>query len=132
MARALELVSDRLTWEYGYARVPKALEKKYAYCEIAGPQGPVRSERLILGFVLFAPNTTYPQHSHSKIEESYISHSGAFSDDVVVGFVLANLIFVGLFCDWSIFSFEALLGVLVFFFKSFNNNCRDSIKQAHI
>lgn len=81
MVRALERVSDRLTWEYGYAKVPRALEKKYAYCEIAGPQGPVRSERLILGFVLFAPNTTYPQHSHHDIEESYVSVSGAWSEN---------------------------------------------------
>lgn len=81
MARALERVSDRLTWEYGYEKVPRALEKKYAYCEIAGPQGPVQSDRLILGFVLFAPNTTYPQHSHHDIEESYVSISGAWSEN---------------------------------------------------
>ena len=31
-------------------------------------------------FVLFAPNTTYPQHSHKEIEESYISISGAWSE----------------------------------------------------
>ncbi len=81
MARALERVSDRLSWEYGYQKVPRALEKKYAYCEIAGPQGPVRAERLILGFVLFAPNTTYPQHSHHEIEESYVSVAGAWSEN---------------------------------------------------
>lgn len=81
MTRALERVSDRLTWEYGYQKVPRALEKKYAYCEIAGPQGPVRAERLILGFVLFAPNTTYPQHSHQEIEESYVSVAGAWSEN---------------------------------------------------
>lgn len=81
MARTLERVSDRLTWEYGYDKVPRGLDKKYAYCEIAGPQGPVRAERLILGFVLFAPNTTYPQHSHSDIEESYVSISGAWSEN---------------------------------------------------
>ena len=81
MARALERVSDRLSWEYGYEKVPRALAQKYAYCEIAGPQGPVRSERLILGFVLFAPNTTYPQHSHHDIEESYVSVAGAWSEN---------------------------------------------------
>lgn len=81
MARALERVSDRLTWEYGYQKVPRGLERKYGYCEVAGPQGPVRLERLILGFVLFAPNTTYPQHSHHDIEESYVSVSGAWSEN---------------------------------------------------
>ena len=81
MARALERVSDRLSWEYGYQKVPRGLKKKYAYCEIAGPQGPVKSDRLILGFVLFAPNTTYPQHSHHDIEESYVSVAGAWSEN---------------------------------------------------
>lgn len=81
MTRTLERVSDRLTWEYGYQKVPRGLEKKYAYCEVAGPQGPVRSDRLILGFVLFAPNTTYPQHSHREIEESYVSVAGAWSEN---------------------------------------------------
>ncbi len=81
MARTLERVSDRLTWEYGYTKVPRALERKYAYCEILGPQGPVQAEELVLGFVLFAPNTTYPQHSHRDIEESYVSLAGAWSEN---------------------------------------------------
>ncbi|MBD3803350.1 MAG: dimethlysulfonioproprionate lyase DddL [Rhodobacteraceae bacterium] len=81
LARALGHVAPALTWEYGYEKVPKALARKYAYCEVLGPRGPVRSERLILGFVLFAPKTTYPQHSHSEIEESYISVSGPWSEN---------------------------------------------------
>ncbi|KEO51151.1 dimethylsulfonioproprionate lyase family protein [Thioclava pacifica] len=81
LARALGRVAPALTWEYGYEKVPKALARKYAYCEVLGPRGPVRSERLILGFVLFAPKTTYPQHSHSEIEESYISVSGPWSEN---------------------------------------------------
>lgn len=81
MSRALTRVADKLTWEYGYEKVPKALARKYAYCEILGPRGPVRAEKLVLGFVLFAPNTTYPQHSHKEIEESYISVAGAWSEN---------------------------------------------------
>ncbi|MEX5730111.1 dimethylpropiothetin dethiomethylase [Rhodovulum iodosum] len=81
MARALSRVTPLLTWEYGYERVPKSLARKYAYCEVLGPRGPVRSERLVLGYVLFAPKTTYPQHSHKEIEESYISVSGAWSEN---------------------------------------------------
>lgn len=83
LGRALNRVSAQLTWEYGYKKIPRALEKKYAYCEILGPRGPVVSERLILGFVLFAPKTTYPQHSHQEIEESYISVAGAWSENDV-------------------------------------------------
>jgi NADH-quinone oxidoreductase subunit H len=38
---------------------------------------------------------------------------------LVVGFVLANLIIGALVSAWAVFSFEALLGILVFFGKSF-------------
>jgi dimethylpropiothetin dethiomethylase len=81
MARSLGRVAPALTWEYGYEKVPRALAQKYAYCEVAGPRGPVRTERLVLGFVLLAPRTTYPQHSHAEIEESYISIAGAWSEN---------------------------------------------------
>ncbi len=92
ISRALERVAHLLTWEYGYKRVPKALARKYAYCEVLGPQGPVKSDRMILGFVLFAPNTTYPQHSHSDIEESYISLAGAWSENELAVYAPGSLI----------------------------------------
>jgi dimethylpropiothetin dethiomethylase len=92
IARALSRVSHQLVWEYGYKQVSKALERKYAYCEILGPRGPVLSDRLILGFVLFAPKTTYPQHSHHEIEESYISIAGAWSENDVAVHAPGSLI----------------------------------------
>lgn len=92
MARALREVKDDLTWEYGYERLSKALSQKYAYCEVLGPQGPVQGTTLTLGFVLFAPNTTYPQHSHHEIEESYISVSGAWSENNAAVFAPGSLI----------------------------------------
>lgn len=95
MARALARISHLLTWEYGYQKVPKALAQKYAYCEILGPRGPVKSERLILGYVLFAPKTTYPQHSHKEIEESYISIAGAWSENDTAVHAPGSLIFNG-------------------------------------
>lgn len=81
MARALREVRDKLTWEWGYERMPQSLSRKYAYCEVLGPRGPVHATNLVLGYVLFAPRTTYPQHSHDEIEESYISVSGAWSEN---------------------------------------------------
>lgn len=93
MARALSRVAPALTWEYGYDRVPKSLAQKYAYCEVLGPRGPVQSDRLVLGFVLFAPRTTYPQHSHDEIEESYISIAGAWSENDVAVHSPGSLIF---------------------------------------
>lgn len=92
MARALSRVEALLTWEYGYEKVPKALEKKYAYCEIVGPRGPIKAERIVLGFVLFAPRTTYPQHSHQEIEESYISIAGDWSENDVAVHAPGSLI----------------------------------------
>jgi dimethylpropiothetin dethiomethylase len=74
-------VSTTLSWEYGYERVPRGLAGKYGYCEVVGPRGPVVSERLILGLVLLAPNTTYPQHHHRDIEESYVSIAGDWSEN---------------------------------------------------
>ncbi|MCC0041130.1 MAG: cupin domain-containing protein [Rhodobiaceae bacterium] len=81
LARATERISHLLTWEYGYERVPRGLARKYAYCEVLGPQGPIVTDRLILGYVLFAPSTTYPQHHHKGIEESYVSIAGNWSEN---------------------------------------------------
>ncbi|WP_193186456.1 dimethylsulfonioproprionate lyase family protein [Nisaea sediminum] len=92
LSRALERVSDQLVWEYGYKKVPQALARKYAFCHVLGPRGPVKSEKLILGFVLFAPNTTYPQHSHKDIEESYISVAGAWSENEMAVYAPGSLI----------------------------------------
>jgi dimethylpropiothetin dethiomethylase len=92
MARALREVRDHLEWEYGYQKLPKSLVKKYAYCEVLGPRGPVQADSLIFGFVLFAPSTTYPQHSHSEIEESYISISGSWSENNAAVFSPGSLI----------------------------------------
>lgn len=92
MARAAARVADQLTWEYGYQTVPRPLARKYAYCEVLGPRGPVVSDRLVLGFVLFAPGTTYPQHSHQEIEESYISVAGAWSENDVAVHAPGSLI----------------------------------------
>lgn len=79
--RAVESVADRLVWQYGYEKVPKGLERKFAYAEICGPTGPVLSDQVILGLVLFAPGCTYPAHSHKGISESYICLSGSVSEN---------------------------------------------------
>ncbi len=92
LARALGRVAHALTWEYGYERVPKTLEMKYAYCETLGPQGPIKSDQLVLGFVLFAPRTTYPQHSHQEIEESYVSVGGSWTENDTAVYASGSLI----------------------------------------
>ena len=77
----LETISPELEWLYGYEKVPRGLEKKFAFAELAGPFGPVVVDDVILGLVLFAPGCTYPAHSHDGITESYICLTGAVSEN---------------------------------------------------
>lgn len=91
--RTLQTVIDTLTWEYGYEKVPRGLEKKYAYAELAGPTGPVITDDVILGLVLFAPKCTYPAHAHDGITESYICLSGAVSENDQGVYAPGSLIF---------------------------------------
>lgn len=81
LIQAIDAVRPALSWRIGYERPPKELERKFAYAEFAGPGGPVPSDQVILGVVLFAPGCTYPAHAHSGITESYICLSGAVSEN---------------------------------------------------
>ena len=92
MARTVGRLRGQLTWEWGYRQISKDLAKRYAYCEVLGPQGPVVADSLILGLVLFAPGTTYPRHSHADIEESYISLGGAWSENDAAVYAPGSLI----------------------------------------
>ena len=79
--RSIETIGPALNWQYGYEKVPRGLEKKFAYAEFCGPSGPVLTTELILGVVLFAPRCIYPAHSHEGITESYICLSGTVSEN---------------------------------------------------
>ncbi|MEM7043246.1 MAG: dimethylsulfonioproprionate lyase family protein [Pseudomonadota bacterium] len=81
MIRSIDAVSEHLVWQYGYEKVPRGLKNKYAYAELCGPSGPVVTDEVILGLVLFAPACTYPAHAHDGITESYICLSGAVSEN---------------------------------------------------
>lgn len=91
--RALEAVAGDLSWQYGYEKVPKGLQNSYAYAEFAGPNGPVVSDEIILGVVLFAPGCTYPSHAHKGITESYVCLSGAVSENHQGVYVPGSMIF---------------------------------------
>ncbi|MEM1384797.1 MAG: dimethylsulfonioproprionate lyase family protein [Pseudomonadota bacterium] len=79
--RAVESVASEFTWLYGYEKVPRGLGQKFAYTEFAGPHGPILTEEIILGLVLFAPGCTYPAHCHDGLTESYYILSGAVSEN---------------------------------------------------
>ncbi|MEM8872287.1 MAG: dimethylsulfonioproprionate lyase family protein, partial [Pseudomonadota bacterium] len=53
--RAIESVQPQLSFQLGYEKVPRGLENRYAYAELAGPNGPIVTPHVILGIVLFAP-----------------------------------------------------------------------------
>ena len=81
VVRSISTIKDMLSRQIGYERPPRGLERKFAFAEFAGPSGPVITDRLILGIVLFAPGCTYPTHAHDGITESYICLSGAVSEN---------------------------------------------------
>jgi dimethylpropiothetin dethiomethylase len=91
--RTLDAIRAKLSWQYGYEKVPRGLEQKYAYAELAGPSGPVLTDEVILGLVLFAPGCTYPAHAHDGISESYICLSGAVSENDQGVYAPGSLIF---------------------------------------
>jgi len=91
--RGIDTLSDQLSWQYGYEKVPRGLERKFAYAEMVGPTGPVLTDQVILGLVLFAPACTYPAHAHDGISESYICLSGAVSENDQGVYAPGSLIF---------------------------------------
>ncbi|MEM9627923.1 MAG: dimethylsulfonioproprionate lyase family protein [Pseudomonadota bacterium] len=93
MIRSIDVISDHLNWQYGYEKVPRGLKDKYAYAELCAPSGPIVSEEVILGLVLFAPACTYPAHAHDGITESYICLSGAVSENHQGVYAPGSLIF---------------------------------------
>ncbi|ATX65465.1 dimethlysulfonioproprionate lyase DddL [Roseinatronobacter bogoriensis subsp. barguzinensis] len=91
--RSIDGLRDQLSWQYGYEKVPRGLDQKYAYTELVGPTGPVPSDQIILGLVLFAPGCIYPAHAHDGITESYICLSGAMSQNDQGVYVPGSMIF---------------------------------------
>jgi dimethylpropiothetin dethiomethylase len=79
--RTIAAVAPQLAWQYGYDRIPKGLALRYGFAEFAGPSGPILSDRLVLGIVLFAPGCIYPAHAHQGLTESYVCLSGAMSEN---------------------------------------------------
>ena len=91
--RSIDGLAPHLSWQYGYEKVPRGLDQKYAYAELLGRTGPVHSDQIILGLVLFAPGCIYPTHAHDGITESYICLSGAMSQNDQGVYVPGSMIF---------------------------------------
>ena len=74
-ARLAPLARD-LSWSGGSEfEMPSSFQGRFAYCEIAGPNGMIPAEGFRFGAYLQFPGTWYPIHSHAA-EELYFILSG--------------------------------------------------------
>jgi hypothetical protein len=76
---ALAEAGPLLPWRHGYQAAPSrpGLEDRLAWVELIGPDAPLRYPGLCLGFVLIAPDSTYPAHAHPAVELYHIVSGGA-------------------------------------------------------
>lgn len=87
VAAALEAAEHQVQWGQTYAHGD--FLDGYAWAELIGSKGPIKSETHAVGFLLLAPHTFYPPHSHPA-REFYVPISGLvswFSDDEAWRFV---------------------------------------------
>jgi len=96
LLHALSQISGDLEWRYDYTQYRSgrnALHNKMGWTELVGPKGMVKSNQIVVGFVLLAPNTTYPTHVHKDISESYVSLSGCWSENDTGVYMPGSLVF---------------------------------------
>jgi Dimethlysulfonioproprionate lyase len=76
LATDLARISPHLNWiqDRGFAMQP-GFRGRYAFCEIAGPEGLIPAPDFRFGAYLQFPDTWYPLHSHAA-EELYFILSG--------------------------------------------------------
>jgi hypothetical protein len=76
LATQLAPLAQDLNWSGGSEfKMPSGFQGRFAYCEIAGPNGMIRAEGFRFGAYLQFPDTWYPVHSHAA-EELYFILSG--------------------------------------------------------
>ena len=69
-------VARRLPWvRMSGFPMPPAIRDRYCYCDIIGPEAPIRSDDICFGAYLQFPDTWYPFHWHAA-EELYFPLSG--------------------------------------------------------
>lgn len=93
LVRRLDAVAPLSQLAIWLRKVPKGLQNSYAFAKTASAQGPVNTDGIILGVVLFGPGCTYPVHAHQGITESYVCLSGAASENHQGVYVPGLLIF---------------------------------------
>jgi uncharacterized RmlC-like cupin family protein len=77
LVRDFVAAADILEWRQTYSAVdfgPEFLER-YGWTELVGLRGPIGSEKVACGFLMLAPETEYPAHTH-EAEEIYLPLAG--------------------------------------------------------
>jgi len=72
---SLTALQGLLHWRRNASYTDAHFLRGYGYCELLGPSGHWRSERLALGLLLLGPELTYPEHAHPATEV-YVVLSG--------------------------------------------------------
>lgn len=74
LAAAFAALEPELAWQqnpnYSDARMGAGYLQDYAYATVAGPEGPVASETVLVSLLLLGPGRLYPPHAHGP-EEVY-------------------------------------------------------------
>jgi hypothetical protein len=72
---SLTALQGVLHWRQNATYADAHFLRGYGYCELLGPNGHWRSDRLALGLLLLGPELTYPEHAHPATE-IYVVLSG--------------------------------------------------------
>lgn len=76
LAAVLAEIVHRVPWvEVSGHDMPAGFRGRYSYCDIVGPDAPIRSDAICMGAYLQFPDTWYPLHWHAA-EELYFPLSG--------------------------------------------------------
>lgn len=80
IVRSLAEVGSELRWQQTYSKhdLGHHFLDRYAWVMLLGPDAPVTSNSLLVGFLLLGPDIEYPVHKHSA-EEIYVVVSGTAS-----------------------------------------------------
>ena len=71
IASALSACWQLLDWHYHYPE-RRDLAANIGFAELIGPAGPLRSDKIRVGFTFMAPGIFYPLHDHPAVELYFV------------------------------------------------------------
>jgi hypothetical protein len=70
-------IVSELPWRPAIRNPEADFKGDYAFCQIAGPDAPCRSDAIRFGLFLQTPGTDYPAHNHAAVEDYYVLSGNA-------------------------------------------------------